>query len=281
MAAQRRGIPLESFPALFGSCSSRTRHSRGRRRHARQDHHHVAAGARAHDAGRDPTFLVGGVPLELPRSPGASATASSSSSRATSTTPPSSTRAPSSSTTARAPPSSRRRVRPRRHLPRRRRGTRAPSRSSSRSSRRTACSSPAPPRRGDWKWLASARCQVSTYGRPRLGADWTRGRRRARPAGAPPSTSRGAAERVSTRRHRPAGHYNVENPSASSPGCRALGARAPATSPGPCAASSASAAGRRFAAWRAGVTVIDDFAHHPTAVRETIAALLGPIRARR
>ncbi len=120
----------------------------------------------------------------------------------------------------------------------------------------------------------SARCQVTTYGRPGVGADWTfevanytRGDR--------------AVMRVAYQGHVVGtiesgmpGVFNLEN---------LMGVVAASSRIG-IPLSMLARASQRFLGvkrrqeWRgvaSGVTVLDDFAHHPTAVRETLTALKG------
>ncbi|MDX2021059.1 MAG: UDP-N-acetylmuramate:L-alanyl-gamma-D-glutamyl-meso-diaminopimelate ligase [Deltaproteobacteria bacterium] len=120
----------------------------------------------------------------------------------------------------------------------------------------------------------SARCQVTTYGRPGFGADWTfeissytRGGR--------------AVMRVAYKGHVVGniesglpGVYNLENLM----GVIAAASRIGVSLPQIARASQRFLGVRRRQEWRgiaAGVTVLDDFAHHPTAVRETLTALKG------
>jgi UDP-N-acetylmuramate: L-alanyl-gamma-D-glutamyl-meso-diaminopimelate ligase len=120
----------------------------------------------------------------------------------------------------------------------------------------------------------SARCQVTTYGRPGVGAEWTfeisgytrGGRALLRLA------YRG--QLVGTVESGLPGVYNLENLI----GVIAASSRIGVSIPMIARASQRFLGVRRRQEWRgvaAGVTVVDDFAHHPTAVRETLGALKG------
>ena len=119
-----------------------------------------------------------------------------------------------------------------------------------------------------------ARCAVETYGRPGTAADWTF-EVVARKSGGRSilSIAHGHRRLVELDTNLP-GIYNHEN---------LLGVVAVATGLGISEAALARAT-RRFLGIRrrqevrgvaAGVTVVDDFAHHPTAIRETLLGLKG------
>jgi UDP-N-acetylmuramate: L-alanyl-gamma-D-glutamyl-meso-diaminopimelate ligase len=120
----------------------------------------------------------------------------------------------------------------------------------------------------------AARCQVMTYGRPGSGADWTF--EVAARAGGGRSTLDVArrGERVVTLETNLPGIYNHENLVGVVAVAVSLGVELPAIA----------RATQRFLGVRRrqevrgvarGVTVVDDFAHHPTAIRETVLALKG------
>ena len=120
---------------------------------------------------------------------------------------------------------------------------------------------------------ALARCRVETYAVDSPGADWEARQLRLGADGARFTLVRRGA--VLAEVHLPVGGaQNVEN---------ALGVAAAATalglSPGEIAAGLAAFGGvkrRQEVRGRAGgVTVVDDFAHHPRAVRKTLAAVAG------
>jgi UDP-N-acetylmuramate: L-alanyl-gamma-D-glutamyl-meso-diaminopimelate ligase len=120
----------------------------------------------------------------------------------------------------------------------------------------------------------AARCQMMTYGRPGSGADWTfEVAGRASGGRATLDVARRGERVVSVETSLP-GIYNHEN---------LVGVIAVVAGLGVELAVVARAA-RRFLGVRRrqevrgvaqGVTVVDDFAHHPTAIRETILALKG------
>src|SRR5438067_5789113 len=133
----------------------------------------------------------------------------------------------------------------------------------------------------NWKRLASfARCRVETYSsNDAAEADW-----KANWISLGPS---GATFEVAFRETREirvvlvaAGRHNVENALGVYAACRALGLK-----PDQIAAGFASFRGvKRRQELRGeprGIAVIDDFAHHPTAVRETIAAVAAQYPGRR
>ncbi|HVU49337.1 MAG TPA: UDP-N-acetylmuramate:L-alanyl-gamma-D-glutamyl-meso-diaminopimelate ligase [Polyangia bacterium] len=120
----------------------------------------------------------------------------------------------------------------------------------------------------------AARCQVMTYGRPGSGADWTFEVSRRAPGGRVTMEVARRGERIVSVETSLPGIYNLEN---------VVGVIAVAASLGVGLPEIARAV-RRFLGVRRrqevrgvaqGVTVIDDFAHHPTAIRETILALKG------
>jgi len=133
----------------------------------------------------------------------------------------------------------------------------------------------------NWNRLAArARCGVESYSsKEGAEADWTARRLSLGPAGASFDVAfRGTTElRVTLPA---AGRHNVENALGVYAACRALG-----LSPAEIGAGFASFRGvKRRQELRGephGVAVIDDFAHHPTAVRETIAAVLAQYPGRR
>src|SRR5260221_3113733 len=120
----------------------------------------------------------------------------------------------------------------------------------------------------------AARCQVMTYRRPGSGADWTfQVSRRALGGRATSDVARRGERIVAVETSLP-GIYNLEN----LVGVIAVAASLNVDMP------SIARATRRFLGVRRrqevrgvaqGVTIIDDFAHHPTAIRETILALKG------
>src|SRR6266851_1183572 len=133
----------------------------------------------------------------------------------------------------------------------------------------------------NWKRLASfARCRVESYSsQDGAEANWTARRLSLGPAGASFEVAfRGSPEMRLTLPA--AGRHNVENALGVYAACRALGLSAQQIAAG-------------FASFRGvkrrqelrgeprGIAVIDDFAHHPTAVRETIAAVAAQYPGRR
>jgi UDP-N-acetylmuramate: L-alanyl-gamma-D-glutamyl-meso-diaminopimelate ligase len=133
----------------------------------------------------------------------------------------------------------------------------------------------------NWKRLASyAKCKVETYcARDDIEADWNSRWVNLGPAGASFEVDyKGKPEiRVTLPA---AGRHNVENALGVYAACRAVGLK-----PDEIAAGFRSFKGvKRRQELRGeikGVAVIDDFAHHPTAVRETIAAVLAQYPGRR
>jgi UDP-N-acetylmuramate: L-alanyl-gamma-D-glutamyl-meso-diaminopimelate ligase len=119
-----------------------------------------------------------------------------------------------------------------------------------------------------------AHCAVSTYGRPGSGADWIFEVAARSAGGRAVLDIARRGERVLSLETSLPGIYNKEN---------LVGVVAVAATLGVDLQAIATAA-RRFQGVRrrqevrgvaAGVTVIDDFAHHPTAIRETVLALKG------
>jgi UDP-N-acetylmuramate: L-alanyl-gamma-D-glutamyl-meso-diaminopimelate ligase len=119
-----------------------------------------------------------------------------------------------------------------------------------------------------------AHCMVTTYGRPGSGADWMFEVTSRSPGGRAVLDIARRGERVLSLETSLPGIYNKEN---------LVGVVAVAASLGVDLQAIGHAA-RRFMGVRrrqevrgvaAGVTVIDDFAHHPTAIRETVLALKG------
>jgi UDP-N-acetylmuramate: L-alanyl-gamma-D-glutamyl-meso-diaminopimelate ligase len=119
-----------------------------------------------------------------------------------------------------------------------------------------------------------ARCQVLTYGRPGSGADWTFEVAARASGGRTTLAIARRGERVGTVDTNLPGIYNHENLVGVIAVAAGIGIELPAIA----------RAVRRFLGVRRrqevrgvarGVTVVDDFAHHPTAIRETILALKG------
>jgi UDP-N-acetylmuramate: L-alanyl-gamma-D-glutamyl-meso-diaminopimelate ligase len=132
----------------------------------------------------------------------------------------------------------------------------------------------------NWKRLSGfARCKVESYTAQEQDADWNARWIQLGAHGAAFEVQyRGKAEiRVVLPA---AGRHNVENALGVYAACRALG-----LPPDQIAQGFASFKGvkrrQELKGEQRGVAVIDDFAHHPTAVRETIAALLGQYPGRR
>jgi UDP-N-acetylmuramate: L-alanyl-gamma-D-glutamyl-meso-diaminopimelate ligase len=133
----------------------------------------------------------------------------------------------------------------------------------------------------NWKRLAAhAKCKVESYcARDDIEADWNSRWVNLGPAGASFEVDyRGKPEiRVTLPA---AGRHNVENALGVYAACRALGLK-----PDQIAAGFQSFRGvkrrQELKGEIKGVAVIDDFAHHPTAVRETIAAVAAQYPGRR
>ena len=263
-----------SLPALWPRSSCATRTLAGRGGNTRQDHDHQPARLPARIApGCDPSFLIGGVPRRLrPQLPAGRGRALRDRGRRVRLAP-SSTSGPSSSTTCRT------------------------WRSSATSSSTTPTSIPTsrrcrlafvrllhviPRQRPAGRRASRARrsCAILARGslprrdlRPRAGADWRAVDVETRAGGSRFRLLRARAGRRASFALPLAGEHNVRN---------ALAALAVAAEAGVAAGGGAGGARRlpgrqaapgACAARRGGVTVYDDFAHHPTAVRETLEAL--------
>ena len=132
----------------------------------------------------------------------------------------------------------------------------------------------------NWKRLASfAKCTVESYSAADIDADWNARWIQLGPQGASFEVAyRGKAEIRATLPA--AGRHNVENALGVYAACRALG-----LPPDQIAAGLASFRGvkrrQELKGEQGGIAVIDDFAHHPTAVRETIAAVAAQHPGRR
>ena len=120
----------------------------------------------------------------------------------------------------------------------------------------------------------SARCRVTTYGRPGFAADWTFEVARRTLGGRSEIRLAHQGTVAGTLETGLPGVYNLEN---------LAGVVAAASRLGVPLASLARSSQRflgvkrrqEFRGIAAGVTIVDDFAHHPTAIRETLAALKG------
>ncbi|HVT08642.1 MAG TPA: GNAT family N-acetyltransferase [Polyangia bacterium] len=119
-----------------------------------------------------------------------------------------------------------------------------------------------------------ARCQIVTYGRPGSGADWTFEVAARAVGGRTTLAIARRGERLGTVETSLPGIYNHENLIGVIAVASNMAIELPAIRRGV----------RRFLGVRRrqevrgvarGVTVVDDFAHHPTAIRETILALKG------
>jgi UDP-N-acetylmuramate: L-alanyl-gamma-D-glutamyl-meso-diaminopimelate ligase len=120
----------------------------------------------------------------------------------------------------------------------------------------------------------AARCGVTTYGRPGADGDWTFEVTGRKLGGRTILRLARAGKVMGTLDVGMAGIFNLENLTGVIAAAHVLGAEQPAIAQ----------AIRRFlgvkrrqeiAGVAAGVTVVDDFAHHPTAIRETLGALKG------
>jgi len=119
-----------------------------------------------------------------------------------------------------------------------------------------------------------AHCNVTTYGRPGSGADWIFEVAARSSGGRAVLDIARRGERVLSLETSLPGIYNKENLVGAVAAASILGVELPAIA----------RASRRFQGVKrrqevrgvaAGVTVVDDFAHHPTAIRETVLALKG------
>jgi UDP-N-acetylmuramate: L-alanyl-gamma-D-glutamyl-meso-diaminopimelate ligase len=120
----------------------------------------------------------------------------------------------------------------------------------------------------------AARCRITTYARPGFSADWSFEVSGTKPEAAPSSPSPRAGRSIGTVETGMPGLYNFENLVGISALATRLGVDIPSLAKGV----------HRFLGVRrrqevrgvaAGVTVVDDFAHHPTAIHETLLALKG------
>jgi UDP-N-acetylmuramate: L-alanyl-gamma-D-glutamyl-meso-diaminopimelate ligase len=120
----------------------------------------------------------------------------------------------------------------------------------------------------------SARCRVTTYARPGFGADWSFEVSGRTVGGRTLLRLAFQNHTVGTIESGLPGAHNLENLIGVVAAVSRMGIELPAVA----------RASRRFLGVKrrqelrgvaAGVTVIDDFAHHPTAIRETLAALQG------
>jgi UDP-N-acetylmuramate: L-alanyl-gamma-D-glutamyl-meso-diaminopimelate ligase len=133
----------------------------------------------------------------------------------------------------------------------------------------------------NWKRLASfARCKIETYSaHDHIESDWNSRWLQLGPSGASFEIDFKGKQEIRVTLPS-AGRHNVENALGVYAACRALGLK-----PDEIAKGFASFRGvRRRQELRGevkGIAVIDDFAHHPTAVRETIAAVLAQYPGRR
>src|SRR3954447_7848616 len=120
----------------------------------------------------------------------------------------------------------------------------------------------------------AARCRITTYGRPGSGAEWTFEVGGTRPGGRTLLRLAQNGRGIGTVETGMPGAYNFEN---------VVGVAAAVTRLGVEAAGLARGVHRFLGVRRrqelhgvaAGVSVVDDFAHHPTAIRETLLALKG------
>jgi len=119
-----------------------------------------------------------------------------------------------------------------------------------------------------------ARCAVTTYGRPGADADWTFEVTGRKLGGRTILRLARAGKAMGTLDVGMAGIFNLENLTGVIAAAHVLGIEPPAIAQ----------AVRHFLGVRrrqevagvaSGVTVVDDFAHHPTAIRETLGALKG------
>jgi UDP-N-acetylmuramate: L-alanyl-gamma-D-glutamyl-meso-diaminopimelate ligase len=120
----------------------------------------------------------------------------------------------------------------------------------------------------------AARCRVTTYGRPGFPADWTFEVARRTLGGRTEIRLAHQGTVAGTLETGLPGVYNLENLVGVVAAARRIGVPLAAL-----ASSSQRFLGvkrrQEFRGIAAGVTVVDDFAHHPTAIRETLTALNG------
>ncbi len=128
------------------------------------------------------------------------------------------------------------------------------------------------------KIIAGAKCKVETYSATRA-ADWTMAGLRLGPDGARFEISYNGVKESSAMLPA-AGRHNVENALGVYAASRALGLSAEEAVRG-LAAFKGVKRRQELRGVEQGVSVIDDFAHHPTAVRETIAAVAAQYEGRR
>ena len=120
---------------------------------------------------------------------------------------------------------------------------------------------------------ARARCRVETYAVDQAGADWEAQDLRLGPDGARFALARGGARLADV--HLPVGGaHNVENALGVAAAATALGL-APAEIAAGLAAFHGVKRRQEVRGAAGGVTVVDDFAHHPRAVEKTLAAVRG------
>jgi UDP-N-acetylmuramate: L-alanyl-gamma-D-glutamyl-meso-diaminopimelate ligase len=120
----------------------------------------------------------------------------------------------------------------------------------------------------------AARCRVTTYARPGFKADWTFEISRRTLGGRSEVRIANQGTVVGTLETGLPGTYNIENLIGVVAACARIGVPLPVLAK----ASQRFLGVRRRQEFRgiaAGVTVLDDFAHHPTAIRETLGALHG------
>src|SRR4051794_39840208 len=121
---------------------------------------------------------------------------------------------------------------------------------------------------------SSAHCRITTYGRPGHAADWSFEQSGVKPGGRTILSLTQAGRVVGTVETGIPGVYNFENLVGIIAVATRLGVEIPSIAQGV----------HRFLGVRrrqevrgvaAGVTVVDDFAHHPTAIHETLLGLKG------
>ena len=242
----------------------------------------VAAGARADRGRARPVVPDRRRAAQLPPVLAAGRRRATSSSRATSTTPPSSTRSPSSCTTARRSCILTSVEFDHADIFRDEEAVKAAFRKFVALIPADGCWSSCAASPGAMEVAKAARCQVTTYAPPRLRRRLDLRGQRPHARAAAPTLHVAARASASSAPSRPACPASTTSRtcSASSPSPPRAGRRrcpriARGVPPLPGRAPPAGGARRR-----AGVTVVDDFAHHPTAIRETLLAPQGPLRPR-